>query len=276
MPHRAILAPASGSDEDAFVFKAAAQLAALQGGELRILSAFAPPAVQLSYVSPPGFYIDPTLVSDIQAGNDAARVAIRERAAEAAARAGLAMDRQVRVIESDSALLDAVVPWLPVSDLMVVGPTAGNGDFTAQALLHARMPVLVVHDGLVLKPLTVAIAWDGGLNAARAVRAALPLLGHARRIVGLQQPAGLSGARRACADPVRFADYMRLHGHTVEFDQIDGDDDTGEAILEAARGCDADLLVCGAFGHSRLAEFVLGGVTRKVLAAAGPSVLLAH
>ena len=276
MPHRAILAPASGTDDDAFVFKAAAELAALQGGELRILSAFAPPAVQLSYVSPPGFYIDPTLVSDIQAGNDAARVAIREHAGAAAERAGLAMEKQVRVIESDLALLDAAVPWLPVSDLMVVGPTAGNGDFVAQALLHARIPVLVVREGLVLKPVTVAIAWDGGLNAARAVRAVLPLLGGARRIVGVQQPSSLSGTRQTCADPARFADYMRLHGHTIEIDQIGGEDDTGEAILEAARGCDADLLVCGAFGHSRLAEFVLGGVTRKVLASAGPSVLLAH
>ncbi|HYE43394.1 MAG TPA: universal stress protein [Caulobacteraceae bacterium] len=276
MTYRAILAPASARDEDAAVFDLAAEVAARHQAELRILSAFPTPAVQLSYVSPPGFYIDPVLVRDVQASNDEARALIRSRAAASAARAGLAMERRVRVIEDDLALPEALAPWLPLTDLMVVGAEAGTSDFVAHALLHAGPPVLVARAPLALDALTIAIGWDGGLNAGRAVRAALPLLAEARRIVALQQPDSLSTARRRCADPARFTDYMRLHGCAVEFQRIDGGDDTGEAILKAARGCDAGLLVCGAFGHSRLAELVLGGVTRKVLAAGGPSVLLAH
>lgn len=276
MPHRSILCAASATDEDVHVFHCAAQLAAAQGGRLRVLAAFPPAAVQLSYVSPPGFYIDPQLLADVQASNEAARTLVHERAREAAEQAGLAFGDQATVEDEDRSLLDALLSRLPLTDLLAVGPSAATQEYVAQALLQADAPVLVIREGLCLRPATIAVAWDGGPNAGRALRAAMPLFPQARRIVVLQQAECLSAERRRAADPISLIDYLRLHGFEAEFQPIEGHADTGEAILQAARGCDADLLVCGAYGHSRMAEFVFGGVTRKVLGAAWPSVLLAH
>ena len=124
--------------------------------------------------------------------------------------------------------------------------------------------------------MTAVIAWDGGFCAGRAVRAALPLLSTAKRTIILQQPGGLSKGRRALAEPARLADYLALHGQDVVQETISGEESADEAIIDAAHCCGADVLICGAYGHSRVAETILGGVTRSVLHAAFPSVLMAH
>ncbi len=276
MPYRSILVPARGTEDETIALNAAADLAAEQGGRVTVLFAQPPAAVQLSYVSPPGFYIDAGLVSEVQAGIETTRAKVRQHAREAAERAQLAYGSDMVVVEEERALLDAILPRLPVTDLMLAAPSCAMSEFTAQALLQARTPVLIAREGLTLKPATIAIGWDGGLNAGRAVRAAMPLLGQAERVVVLQQADCLPGHRRDAADPARLGDYLALHGVEVEFESIAGDGDTGDAILQAARCCEADILVCGAWGHSRVAEFVFGGVTRKVIGAAWPSVLLAH
>jgi nucleotide-binding universal stress UspA family protein len=74
----------------------------------------------------------------------------------------------------------------------------------------------------------------------------------------------------------RFYDWLSVRGKrsdTVDIDQFEGS--VGERLLQGAEGI--DLLVAGAYGHSRLREFVFGGVTRTLLSATdGPALLLAH
>lgn len=276
MSYQAIHAPALGSEEDAKVFKAAAELAALHGARLTIVSAFTPPAVQMAYVAAPNFYVDPGLVEELEKGQAEARERVRVAASAAADHAGLAFGKDVVIAEYKGTAWEAGGEWLPLSDLVVLGPVQAAGDLAADLLLRARAPVLVARPGLRLKPMTAAVAWDGSLCAGRAVKAALPLLAKAERVILMQQPDAIPEARRAAADLGRLADYLGRHGLDIVTESVPGDEDKGETLLEALRCTSADVLVCGAYGHSRLAETVLGGVTRSVLKAAFPSAFLCH
>lgn len=276
MTYKSIHAPASGSDDDDQVFKSAAELAALHGARLTVVSAFMTPAVQLAYVVPPNLYLDPALLNELQQGHDEMKAKVRAGAEQAAQHAGLTFGKEVIVVDYDCTAWESAALWLPLSDLAVVGQALTKVDLTANLLLHGHAPVFVARPGLQLKPMTAAIAWDGSLCAGRAVRAALPLLSGAERIILLQQAQDIPADRRAAADPARISAYLALHGLEVEVESVPGHGDGGEAIVEALRGCSADVLVCGAYGHSRMAETILGGVTRSVLAAAFPSAFLAH
>ncbi len=276
MSFRAILAPASGSEEDRMVFGKAARLAAMQGGRLKVLCAFPPPASQLAYVAAPGFYLDPRVVDEMQATHNSMKEAVNVAAAVAGQEAGLEFGRDVVIEVRDCPAWEATLASLPLTDIVVIGPNAARGELAGDLLLNGRAPVLIAHQDLDLQSLNVAVAWDGGLHAGRAVRAALPLLRGASRIVAIQQLAGLPPHRQATADLSALRAYLGLWGLTVDFEEIAAEGDTGELLLEAARGCRADLMVCGAYGHSRARELVFGGVTRTVISAGWSSVLLAH
>jgi nucleotide-binding universal stress UspA family protein len=119
---------------------------------------------------------------------------------------------------------------------------------------------------------TVAIAWDRSCEAARAVGAALPLLTAASKVVILT--AREPGSE---IEPSELAAYLALHGvdaRTWAFVPASGS--LGGALLEEAGKAGANLLVMGAYGHSRLREMVLGGVTRSILADADMPVFLMH
>jgi len=277
MTYKSIHAPASGSEDDDLVFKSAAELTALQGARLTIVSAFMTPAVQLAYVVPPNLYLDPALLEELQKGHDDMKARVRVSAEQAAGHAGLIFGKDVVVVDYECTAWESADLWLPLSDLVVVGQALTRTDITANLLLHGRTPVLVARPGLNLKPMSAAIAWDGSLCAGRAVRAALPLLAGAERIILLQQAEDIPEDRRAAADPERISAYLALHGLAdVVIERVPGHGDGGEALVEALRCCSADVLICGAYGHSRMAETILGGVTRSVLAAAFPSAFLAH
>lgn len=276
MSYKSIHFPATGTDDDADAMTSAVELAALHGARLTVVSAFMPPALQMAYVVPPNLYLDPSLIENLQQAYEATREGVRTHAQASAARAGLAFGRDVVVVEYEMTAWESVPLWAPLSDLVVVGPQQARREVTADLLLKARAPVLIARPELRLKPMTAAIAWDGGFCAGRAVRAAMPLLATAKRTIILQQASGLSETRRKAGELNRLADYLGLHGQEVVIEPITVEGDTGEAIIDAAHCCDADVLVCGAYGHSRLSETVLGGVTRTVLNAAFPSTLLAH
>jgi len=110
---------------------------------------------------------------------------------------------------------------------------------------------------------TVAIAWDGGRAASRAVAAAMPLLSHADRVLIL------SGDRPAlgrASDPNRLAESLACHGITaVSHGVTAGGQHMSKVLMRSAVELGCDMLVMGAYGHSRFREMVLGGVTRGVL-----------
>ena len=122
---------------------------------------------------------------------------------------------------------------------------------------------------------TVAIAWDGGRAASRAVAAAMPLLSHADRVLIL------SGDRPAlgrASDPNRLAESLACHGITaVSHGVTAGGQHMSKVLMRSAVELGCDMLVMGAYGHSRFREMVLGGVTRGVLdAPVDLPILMAH
>jgi len=152
----------------------------------------------------------------------------------------------------------------------------GNPAALASIALHVDLPCLVVPPGREqLKLDCIAIAWNGSVEAIRALHGALPLLQRAKRIVLLM------GKRRTLLPAVPAPEFAleawcRRHDFAVEFEMLDDTADTGAPIHEAARAAYADLLVMGAYGRSRFAERILGGVTRYMLQQTDLPLLLRH
>jgi nucleotide-binding universal stress UspA family protein len=145
------------------------------------------------------------------------------------------------------------------------------------ALFSSGRPVLVVpyiqKSGFTLE--RAMIAWDGGRSAARAVADALPLLAKARAIDVVivadheGKPNELPGAD--------IAQHLARHGLDVAVKRIvAGDSDVASTLLSHAADASADFIVMGGYGHSRLREFILGGVTRGILSAMTVPTLMSH
>ena len=169
------------------------------------------------------------------------------------------------------------------ADLVVLGqPDSENGgEVDAQVpedvVLSAGRPALVVPYIGAGEEIgkRVLIAWDGGREAARAVNDALPLLEKAEFVAVLVvNPSQGAHGEEPGAD---IALHLARHGIAVEAQHIEVRDlSTGNALLSRLADEAIDLLVMGAYGHSRLREMVLGGVTREVFQQMTVPVLMSH
>jgi nucleotide-binding universal stress UspA family protein len=121
----------------------------------------------------------------------------------------------------------------------------------------------------------VAIAWDFSRPAARAVADALPLLKKAKKVHVLTVANEKAiESRRPTAE---FAKYLGRHGVDVVLDTVDAADRRIGEILESyVTSCNADMLVMGAYGHSRIREFILGGATKSMLSRPPLPIFLSH
>lgn len=165
------------------------------------------------------------------------------------------------------------------ADLVVVG-RHGENDLAPRLfdvppgplLMEAGRPVLVVPPDLQhVSVARVVVAWKDGPAARRAVTAALPFLRNAAHVhvatVG-------DFARREGGEEV--AAHLAQHGATVATHDLRSDETEGDEILRFARAQEADLIVMGAYGHSRLREWMFGGVTRDILNRTPVCSLMCH
>ncbi len=139
-------------------------------------------------------------------------------------------------------------------------------------LLGAACPVLVVpNDDRREWPLERAlVAWDGGPECARALKAALPLMMQADKVDVVSVSSGNIEA-------IDITHHISRHGIDAEVHIVEGSTfDPGAELLETAASLDSQYLVMGAYGHSRLREVLLGGATKHVLANATLPVLFSH
>jgi len=153
-------------------------------------------------------------------------------------------------------------------------PARGRGPLAEafqQMLADEQRPVLIAREGLKVGG-AVAVAWDGGKEASRAARLALPLLEKASKVVILAAPKASSRS----FDPGRLQSYYAARGVEAEVDVLPDTGDAAPVLLYAARKSEADILVAGAFGHPRLQEFIFGGTTRTLLNSDTPSLFLSH
>jgi nucleotide-binding universal stress UspA family protein len=122
---------------------------------------------------------------------------------------------------------------------------------------------------------TATVAWDFSRPAARAVGDALPLLTKAKRV----HIVTVTNEKRidTRSSGPELAKHLARHGVDVILETVDAAGRRiGEALAAATRAHDCDLLVMGAYGHSRLREFVLGGATRSMVTHPPLPVLLSH
>jgi nucleotide-binding universal stress UspA family protein len=170
------------------------------------------------------------------------------------------------------------------ADLLVLGQAAPSGggddsllpDLPDYVLLNCGRPVLLVPRSGRFPTIgkRVLVAWNGSVEAAKAVTAALPLLRGAEQV-----SLAVLGNRTDTLGESPGADialYLARHGVNVEVLRRPAASDPGAALLSLAADFGVDLLVMGAYGHSRLREMMLGGATRTVLATATLPVLMAH
>ena len=173
------------------------------------------------------------------------------------------------------------------ADLMLLGqddpedPECLSYGLADALLFEGGCACLVVpHSGPVKTPgKRVLVTWNASRESARALREAMPLLRGAETVVALSSEPDAYDSDLANGHPhaAALADFLSSHGiESISSGIADPDIGTGDAIIGQAAEMDADLIVMGAYGHARLREIILGGVTRDLLKLAPVPVLLAH
>jgi len=168
------------------------------------------------------------------------------------------------------------------ADLIIVGArhTGGNMQDLADPgviLLRAGRPVLVVPDTVApLQLRRVVVAWKDTRECRRAVRDALPFLQRAKEVllVGIGEGEAESNAKRTLSDA---AGYLLRHRVAAVHDvwrQARGP--VAAELLRLVQDEGADLIVAGGYGHSRLGEWIFGGVTHELLVSSPVCCMLSH
>jgi nucleotide-binding universal stress UspA family protein len=166
------------------------------------------------------------------------------------------------------------------ADLAVVGqPVPGEDAWLLPedvALLSGRPVLIVPYAGKFERvPENPLVAWKPTREAARAVNDALPLLAAAKRATILVVDADADEDGEAPGD--ELAVHLSRHGITATVERTVSDDiPVGDVFLSRAADLGADLLVMGCYGHSRMRELVLGGMTRDIIDRMTLPVLMSH
>jgi nucleotide-binding universal stress UspA family protein len=193
-----------------------------------------------------------------------------------------ALDVEWRTVEGDTA--DVVSLHARYADLTVLGQVdpeayAVAQDLPERVVMGAGRPVIIVPYAGTFKAVgqRVVVAWNASREATRAVNDALPILERAAsvRVVSVNPRRGMAGH-----GPIAGADislHLARHGVPVEATTVNTDDvRVDDMLLSQAADAGADLIVMGAYGHSRLGEYVLGGATRHLLRQITVPVFMSH
>jgi nucleotide-binding universal stress UspA family protein len=169
------------------------------------------------------------------------------------------------------------------ADVLVIGQpneTDASGvepDFAERLLLSAGRPALVIPyaGDFPAVGTRVLVAWNASREATRALTDAIPILREAKQVdVIAFNPKDAPHGEVPGAD---IGLYLARHGIKVSVSQQTADDvDVGNQLLSRAADLDSDLIVMGAYGHSRMKELILGGATRTVLNSMTVPVLMSH
>jgi nucleotide-binding universal stress UspA family protein len=159
------------------------------------------------------------------------------------------------------------------ADLTLAGPELLASETLKEkvvegALFWSGKPLLLVPEGVrpTLEPKRILVAWDTRVEATRAVREALELLAAADEVrLAIVDP--VEGERSHGEEPgADAATFLARHGVNVTVDRLPSENHSVADVLRRhAVDTDAQMLVMGAYGHSRLRERIFGGVTRSML-----------
>lgn len=240
----------------------AIELARRWGGHVTVL--VDTPATRYIAMDPMGgSYVISDALEQAREADDAAASEIEERLGRD--------DVPFDVLRSEDDPVAALAGAARLADLVVVSRASGlAGDLA----LTCRTPVLVLPDDRApaLPIRRACIAWDGGEQSAAALRASVPLLASCQLVKVItvaEKPGGFPGT-----DALR---YLSRHGVHAELEEHQRRNSTEETLAAAVAENHAELLVMGAYGKSRMREFLFGGVTAHFLnEAKAPALLLVH
>jgi len=183
--------------------------------------------------------------------------------------------------------LDALRISARYADLVIVGQRDRDSEgetgvapgFVDELVLSAGRPVLIVPYAGRFPSVGkhVLVAWNASSEAARAVTDGLPLLSGASSVHVMAFNPETNRVEHGESPGADIALFLARHGVKVTASrQGRADNDVGEQILSRAADLSADLIVMGAYGHSRLRELVMGGVTRTLLDSMTVPVLMSR
>jgi nucleotide-binding universal stress UspA family protein len=174
---------------------------------------------------------------------------------------------------------DRLVEYARLHDLTIVSVPDSYDQWYAEAIIFGSgRPTLVLPESPASKPFalnTVVVAWDFSRAATRAVADAIPVLEKAKRvrIVTVMNEKAMDSKHSS----EELAKNLSRHGIDVILDRVDAAGHAiGEVLRKQTAACNADLLVMGAYGHSRFREWVLGGATQGILSQPPLPVLFSH
>jgi nucleotide-binding universal stress UspA family protein len=264
------MAPAAGAPGDKAVIEAAAALAAPFDAE--VCAVYAPADVA---------DLMPWMGDGFMGGVQVAAVeSLKEAAVEGRRAAEAAFDACAYAKKTFVALESPVWSSLSMhsrlSDVVVFDNDAARGrgplgQAFQQMIAAEQRPVVVARPGFDPSGV-MAVAWDGGKEASRAMRTALPLLQRAKAV----HIVACCAASPRVFDVEALKLFLKARGVSAEATLVEGGAEVGGQLLKAARDLGANLFVAGAYGHPRLQEFIFGGATRAFLNADGPSLFLSH
>ncbi|MEO7127323.1 MAG: universal stress protein [Rhodoferax sp.] len=184
----------------------------------------------------------------------------------------------------DNAITDGLDVQARYCDLMVLGQDAPDdpssvirANFPEQLIISSGCPALIIPYIGALKTFgtKVLVAWNGSMEAKRAIHDALPLLRRADLVdVIIFNPSEEAQERQPGAD---IALYLSRQGVKVNIKtQVTADHNVGTELLSRAADFGSDMLVMGCYGHSRFREVAMGGASRTILESMTLPVLMSH
>ena len=265
MAYKDILVYADANKSAITRFDVAATLAAAHKTHLAALHVSVPPFIPMDG----GLAMSPSLI-EWQEEFQSQQTEKAKQAVDAAKRR-TGQDMEWRAARGD--MIDTTLLHCRYADLAVVSQSGAENDEPLDAdelpeaiVMGAGRPALIVprYGKFDTVGDRVLVAWNRTRESTRAVHDALPILMRAKSVTVMEVNPDRGGAPHiAGADIAR---HLARHGVKAEVSSTTaGDIDVGDIILARAADLGADLLVMGAYGHSRLREFTLGGVTRHLL-----------
>jgi nucleotide-binding universal stress UspA family protein len=226
-------------------------------------------------------YIPAEIIERQQADNEGFAKTALERFGAATKRAGVSAEP----LTISTSLAGAGEHFSRIArrfDLAVLGQAEPDSssidDIIAETTLFESGRPIIIVPYIQKGPLKLdkaMVCWDGSRPAARAIGDAMPLLAKAGKveIVSITDEPG----KQDTIEGVDMGRHLARHGLKVEVERIPrGDVDVADALLSHAADSGADVMIMGGYGHSRLRQFLLGGVTRSTLRSMTVPVLMAH
>jgi nucleotide-binding universal stress UspA family protein len=265
----------------------AKRVGALLAPTLTLADAFQSHVVGLSVVPPvtvvaTGAIEAPPLIVDAHCDQYRQEVPAMRRQFEEAM-LGRPVTSEWRDLDADAfGVLNVVLEHGRAADLIVASQTDDDWpasqwlDVADHAAVESGRPVLVIPNGRVSAAIggRVLVAWNGGREATRAVFDALPILKRATAVKVVSVAETDEPSQQLGSD---ICTALARHGIKAnKTERIAAATGAGPALAAEATGFDADLVVMGCYGHSRLREFVFGGATRHFLGKMHVPVLMSH